>query len=319
MQSRILVALAVIGCLYAAHAEDFQIDDNLEVPPFVPKGPTNQLETQKLLRLSYHKFFTLLDTLTETEIEKLREYMTEFVKMSDERMLRESGLDDEVFIEKVLEKVDETVAELELTDFVKKVYVQHAELISYLSKQEIEKLREICVEFVDDANVDLMHYIETGYDVIVKSDETEVDHEAESSSSEEHDRIPRDVVAVEEERSIKDLLKEVIRKLRELRERVWANQKVEVTNAIIKIIKRADEELIKNNHKEEVDQMLARTPYEKLSQLTLRQLSKEAGYRAEALLEILWEDKVVDIKSALVHFLDVIEKKTAELNQSRIE
>uniref|UniRef100_A0A7E4VHR1 Uncharacterized protein n=1 Tax=Panagrellus redivivus TaxID=6233 RepID=A0A7E4VHR1_PANRE len=287
MQSCLIVALCVVGCAIAVQAKPHVgIEHDID-------GPYDAVPTDLLLRAVYNKLKYNILSYSHDDIAALRERLSKFILAVEDRLFIGSV---DVEKEKALRSEFKRLPFAKLADFAR---TQHQEILKILFPTDEKNLRIALNEFLDDNTSEIEHYMDSIWPTVFRYPSIETfyinSHEP-----------------VTEESSFKDLLSAGIRKLRELRDCVWNHKKIELANAIIKIIKQADAELIKNNHKEEVDQMLARTPYEKFSELSLHQLSKEASFRAEFLLENVWDSEIVDVKTALVDFINTVEKNTSE-------
>uniref|UniRef100_A0A7E4V893 DUF4268 domain-containing protein n=1 Tax=Panagrellus redivivus TaxID=6233 RepID=A0A7E4V893_PANRE len=117
-----------------------------------------------------------------------------------------------------------------------------------------------------------------------------------------------------EEGSIKQLLTEVVRKLYILRDSVWATKKTEFNSLIVRVIKRADEELIKCDGIK-FEKLIQRMPYESLDTLPLRELVGEAYLRFEGLFGCYWNDETTTYKTNLVNFLKTLDEMIVKYNR----
>uniref|UniRef100_A0A7E4VCA4 HEPN domain-containing protein n=1 Tax=Panagrellus redivivus TaxID=6233 RepID=A0A7E4VCA4_PANRE len=77
---------------------------------------------------------------------------------------------------------------------------------------------------------------------------------------------------------------------------------------VVKIIKRADEELVKCGGIEKVEKMLERRSYESLSTLPYYKLVSELYARFEGLFECVYKDETATVKTNLTKLLENIDE-----------
>uniref|UniRef100_A0A7E4UP47 NR LBD domain-containing protein n=1 Tax=Panagrellus redivivus TaxID=6233 RepID=A0A7E4UP47_PANRE len=246
MQSRLIVALCVVGCAYGIQAQPHVgTERNIE-------GYYEDMSPSQLMREAYGKLYNLIDTFSPNEIRILREWLPRFALACFRRHV--GSLPD---IELQIERMRVEISTFTLKELIDFTHVKHDAIISHLSEDRIKYLRRMVIKFMLDTKPKILLYTRLGW--------------------------PIDVTIVE----LKHIIHQIKHKLD-----ILTTGEIQLTNAIINIIKRADEQLVKNNHKKEVDQMIAHTPYEKLYSFNLRELGQEAGYRAE----------IDDLEECLIYF-----------------
>uniref|UniRef100_A0A7E4VAZ2 DUF4760 domain-containing protein n=1 Tax=Panagrellus redivivus TaxID=6233 RepID=A0A7E4VAZ2_PANRE len=94
----------------------------------------------------------------------------------------------------------------------------------------------------------------------------------------------------------------------------------EFNHVIVKVIKRADEELIKCDDIK-FEKLIKRMSYESLDTLPVRKLVDEAYLRFEDLFLCYWQDETTTYKTNLVHFIKTLDKTFDEMivKYNRIE
>uniref|UniRef100_A0A7E4ZWD7 Uncharacterized protein n=1 Tax=Panagrellus redivivus TaxID=6233 RepID=A0A7E4ZWD7_PANRE len=277
MQSRLIVAICVVGCAFAVQAMprrryfDFDPYDKMMMDMYKYEP------TSSLMDMAYDKLYNFTEKLTIIDAVALLERLSEFVLGCEIRLFNDHY---DIEVEKRIERLRLEVRVLDIKSLVKFVRDKHQAVFKVLNGEELTTLRGMVLNFVIDRNPNIKYYMEKGWLSVYSSavDETE-----------------------------KQLFEHVSYDLNNIR--ISPIQKIRLTNKIVKIIKRVDEELAKTN-KEEVDKMVARTPYEKLYPLSLYKLSKEARYRVDALAGNALDENSTYLKTALIDFIDVVEEIT---------
>uniref|UniRef100_A0A7E4UM57 Venom protein n=1 Tax=Panagrellus redivivus TaxID=6233 RepID=A0A7E4UM57_PANRE len=278
--SRLIVALCVVGCLYAVQAK-----------PHIGKlgGETKGFEavpTDQLLKGAYDKLLTLLDTFTADEVEALRECLKKFV-ISTQLRLFKTDLNVAYVLNytELYTKVERMTLE-QLVKLARSLHIQVFDF-DYLSETEIEKTRAILIKFLNDPTPDITYYINHSWCTLYDT-----------------------YRVAKPERKVSFL--HVFRKLHTLRDSVWSTKKTEVNNMVIGIIKRADEELVKCGGIEKVENMLERLSYESLSTLPYYKLVSELSDRFEGLIEFVYKDETGTVKTDFIKFVENIDKRIAK-------
>uniref|UniRef100_A0A7E4VX17 Secreted protein n=1 Tax=Panagrellus redivivus TaxID=6233 RepID=A0A7E4VX17_PANRE len=111
MQSRLSIALCVVGCLIAVQAKP-HVDIERAI-----EGPFEVMSTSQLMREAYGKLYNLIDTFSADEALALRECLSKFVLACEKRLFGDRS-DIEQHIERTRMEVNGFTLK-ELVDFVR--------------------------------------------------------------------------------------------------------------------------------------------------------------------------------------------------------
>uniref|UniRef100_A0A7E4ULA7 Phage protein n=1 Tax=Panagrellus redivivus TaxID=6233 RepID=A0A7E4ULA7_PANRE len=178
------------------------------------------------------------------------------------------------------------------------VYVQVFDF-DYLSETELEKTRAILIEFLNDPTPDIKYYINHSWGTLY--DSTTIENLIE--------RVQINKI------SFFELFTDIVNKLYTFRDNVWSTKKIELTNMVIGIIKRVDEELAKCGGIEIVEKMFERLSYESLSTLPYYELISKLNARFEGLFQYVHLDETGTVVTNLIKFLKNIDEQIVKYNR----